>query len=122
MAGSNHLPYDSFVRKSVGYLFAIQHGAKKIYDADDRGEVIDGDLGKHFDVELVGVDSKQQPILQYSHENSNRTVVNPYIHFGQHSVWPRGLPLENVGEINHEEYYTEVFGGTQFIQQGISNG
>ncbi|KAL0665852.1 hypothetical protein Bca4012_028556 [Brassica carinata] len=113
----DHLPYGSFVRKSVGYLFAIQHGANKIYDADDRGEVIGGDLGKCFDVELVS-----EPMLQYSHEDPNRTVVNPYIHFGQRSVWPRGLPLENVGEINHEEFYTEVFGGKQFIQQGISNG
>ncbi|XP_022937747.1 probable glycosyltransferase STELLO2 [Cucurbita moschata] len=116
------LPYDSFVRKTVGYLFAIQHGAKKIFDVDDRGEVIDGDLGKHFDVELVGEGARQEIILQYSHENPNRTVVNPYIHFGQRSVWPRGLPLENVGEIAHEEFYTEVFGGKQFIQQGISNG
>lgn len=116
------LPYDSYVRKTVGYLFAIQHGAKKIFDADDRGEVIDGDLGKHFDVELLGENARQEIILQYSHENPNRTVVNPYIHFGQRSVWPRGLPLENVGEVGHEEYYTEVFGGKQFIQQGISNG
>ncbi|KAK4773044.1 hypothetical protein SAY87_028063 [Trapa incisa] len=116
------LPYDSFVRKSVGYLFAIQHGAKKIFDADDRGEVIDGDLGKHFDVELVGEGARQEIILQYSHENPNRTVVNPYIHFGQRSVWPRGLPLENIRDIGHEEYYTEIFGGKQFIQQGISNG
>lgn len=116
------LPYDSYVRKNVGYLFAIQHGAKKIFDADDRGEVIDDDIGKHFDVELVGETARQEVILQYTHENPNRTVVNPYIHFGQRSVWPRGLPLENVGEIEHEEYYTEVFGGKQFIQQGISNG
>ncbi|XP_021282445.1 probable glycosyltransferase STELLO1 [Herrania umbratica] len=118
----DHLPYDSYVRKSVGYLFAIQHGAKKIFDADDRGEIIDNDLGKHFDVELVGEGARQEVILQYSHDNPNRTVVNPYIHFGQRSVWPRGLPLENVGEIGHEEFYTEVFGGKQFIQQGISNG
>ncbi|OMO71343.1 hypothetical protein CCACVL1_18282 [Corchorus capsularis] len=118
----DHLPYDSFVRKTVGYLFAIQHGAKKIFDADDRGEIIDNDLGKHFDVELVGEGARQETVLQYSHENPNRTVVNPYIHFGQRSVWPRGLPLENVGEISHEEFYTEVFGGKQFIQQGISNG
>lgn len=116
------LPYDSYVRKSVGYLFAIQHGATKIFDVDDRGEVIDGDLGKHFDVELVGEGARQDIILQYSHENPNRTVVNPYIHFGQRSVWPRGLPLENVGEVGHEEFYTQVFGGKQFIQQGISNG
>ena len=118
----DYLPYDSYVRKTVGYLFAIQHGAKKIFDADDRGEVIDGDLGKHFDVELIGEGARQETILQYSHENPNRTVVNPYIHFGQRSVWPRGLPLENVGEIEREEYYTEIFGGRQFIQQGISNG
>ncbi|KAL6987140.1 Sugar transporter [Sarracenia purpurea var. burkii] len=118
----DYLPYDSYVRKTVGYLFAIQHGAKKIFDADDRGEVIDNDIGKHFDVELVGEEARQEVILQYSHENPNRTVVNPYIHFGQRSVWPRGMPLENVGEIGHEYYYTEVFGGKQFIQQGISNG
>ncbi|XP_028068869.1 probable glycosyltransferase STELLO1 [Camellia sinensis] len=118
----DYLPYDSYVRKTVGYLFAIQHGAKKIFDADDRGDVIDNDIGKHFDVELIGEDARQDVILQYSHENPNRTIVNPYIHFGQRSVWPRGLPLENVGEIGHEEYYTEVFGGKQFIQQGISNG
>ncbi|WCJ33465.1 hypothetical protein M5689_014825 [Euphorbia peplus] len=116
------LPFDSYVRKSVGYLFAIQHGAKKIFDADDRGEVIGDDLGKHFDVELFGEGARQETVLQYSHHNENRSVVNPYIHFGQRSVWPRGLPLENVGEIGHEEFYTEVFGGKQFIQQGISNG
>ncbi|GKV46628.1 hypothetical protein SLEP1_g53603 [Rubroshorea leprosula] len=118
----DYLPYDSYVRKSVGYLFAIQHGAKKIFDCDDRGEVIGDDLGKHFDVELVGEGARQESMLQYSHDNPNRTVVNPYIHFGQRSVWPRGLPLENVGAIGHcEEFYTEVFGGKQYIQ-GISNG
>ncbi|KAM7500170.1 hypothetical protein LguiA_024584 [Lonicera macranthoides] len=118
----DYLPYDSYVRKTVGYLFAIQHGAKKIFDAADNGDVIDNDIGKHFDVDLVGEGSKQEVILQYSRDNPNRTVVNPYIHFGQRSVWPRGLPLENVGEIGHEEYYSEVFGGKQYIQQGISNG
>ncbi|CAN1256125.1 Probable glycosyltransferase STELLO1 [Linum perenne] len=118
----DYLPYRSFVRKSVGYLFAIQHGAKKIFDADDRGEVIGDDLGKHFDVDLSGEGARNEPVLQYSHENVNRTVVNPYVHFGQRSVWPRGLPLENVGEIGHEEFYTEIYGGKQFIQQGISNG
>ncbi|GAB4832520.1 sugar transporter-like protein [Ancistrocladus abbreviatus] len=118
----NLLPYDSYVRKSIGYLFAIQHGAKRIYDADDRVVVIGGDLGKHFDLKLSSVNTLQERILQYSNENLNRTVVNPYIHFGQRSVWPRGLPLENVGEIAHEEFYTERYGGMQYIQQGISNG
>ncbi|KAF4380596.1 hypothetical protein G4B88_008747, partial [Cannabis sativa] len=55
--------------------FDFNHGAKKIFDADDRGEVIDGDLGKHFDVGLVGEDARQETIMQYSHENPNRTVT-----------------------------------------------
>ncbi|PIN08426.1 hypothetical protein CDL12_18994 [Handroanthus impetiginosus] len=118
----DYLPYDSYVRKSVGYLFAIQHGAKRIFDADARGEVIGGDLGKHFDLDLASEVVKKQRILQYVSGNPNRTVVNPYVHFGQRSVWPRGLPLENVGEVSHEEFYSEVFGGKQYIQQGISNG
>ncbi|XP_019150993.1 PREDICTED: probable glycosyltransferase STELLO1 [Ipomoea nil] len=118
----DHLPYDSYLRKSVGYLFAIQHGAKRIFDFDDRGEVIGGEIGKHFDLELDGMKGKEEKILQYSLEIVNRSVVNPYIHFGQRSVWPRGLPLENVGVVNHEEFYREVSGGKQYIQQGISNG
>ncbi|CDP19298.1 unnamed protein product [Coffea canephora] len=118
----DYLPYDSFVRKTVGYLFAIQHGARKIFDADGRGEVIGGEIGKHFDLEIDGDIAKEQRILQYSHVTANRTAVNPYVHFGQRSVWPRGLPLENVGEVNHEEFYSEVSGGMQYIQQGISNG
>ncbi|PON57534.1 hypothetical protein TorRG33x02_293720 [Trema orientale] len=118
----DHLPYDSYVRKTVGYLFAIQHGAKMIFDADDRAEIVGGDLGKHFDLKLSNVDVMQERILQYSRKNPNRTVVNPYVHFGQRSVWPRGLPLENVGEVGHEEYYNQVFGGMQYIQQGLSNG
>ncbi|CAN6444869.1 unnamed protein product [Victoria cruziana] len=126
----DYLPYNSYVRKNVGYLFAIQHGAKKIYDADDRVEVVDGDLGKHFDVELDGEEARRETMFQYVHRevlNKNTShvgspVVNPYIHFGQRSVWPRGLPLENVGDLGHEELYTEVYGGKQFIQQGISNG
>ncbi|XP_050386271.1 probable glycosyltransferase STELLO2 [Argentina anserina] len=117
-----YLPYESHLRKSVGYLFAIQHGAKVIFDADDRGNVVDNDLGKHFDLKLSKASVMQERILQYSNEDTNRTVVNPYIHFGQRSVWPRGLPLENVGDIGHEEFYGEVFGGMQYIQQGISNG
>lgn len=120
---TGHLPYNSYVRKSVGYLFAIQHGARKIFDADDRADVLgDGDLGRHFDLELVGEATNHPVLLQYSHHDPNRTVVNPYVHFGQRSVWPRGLPLENVGEVGHEEFYTEVFSGRQFIQQGLSNG
>ncbi|KAL0921979.1 hypothetical protein M5K25_005935 [Dendrobium thyrsiflorum] len=116
---TDYLPYDSHVRKSIGYLFAIQHGARLIYDTDDRADVLDGDLGRRFDLQLS---AGSEILLQYSHHDPNRTVVNPYIHFGQHSVWPRGLPLDCVSKIDREEFYTEVYGGHQFIQQGLSDG
>ncbi|CAL4893373.1 unnamed protein product [Urochloa decumbens] len=116
------LPYGSHVRKTAGYLFAIQHGAKVIFDADDRAEVPGNDLGKHFDVDLGSGVTNHPVLLQYSHADPNRTVVNPYVHFGQRSVWPRGLPLDKVGEVAHEVFYTEVFSGRQFIQQGLSDG
>ncbi|KAJ3676286.1 hypothetical protein LUZ60_003698 [Juncus effusus] len=116
----DYLPYNSYVRKTIGYLFAIQHGAKIIFDVDDRAEVLESDLSRSFDVDLVA--QKHPVLLQYSHADPNRTVINPYIHFGQRSVWPRGLPLDRVGDVAHEEFYTEIFGGKQFIQQGLSNG
>lgn len=120
------LPYASYLRKSIGYLFAIQHGARIIYDADDRSDVLGGDLHKHFDLDLAtasGAASGYPVLLQFSRAaEANRTVVNPYVHFGQRSVWPRGLPLESVREVGHEKFYSEIHSGGQFIQQGISNG
>lgn len=116
-----HLPTSSSIRKSVGYLFAIQHGAKKIYDADENASVLGGDLNNAFDLELNGANSRKEPLLQYL-SIQNRTCVNPYIHFGQRSVWPRGLPLSLVGNIDPEVSYGQVFSGKQFIQQGLAVG
>ncbi|BAT03003.1 probable glycosyltransferase STELLO1 [Oryza sativa Japonica Group] len=115
------LPARGHARKAAAYLFAVQRGARVIYDADARNAVLGSNLTKHFDVDL---DHRQGGgvLLQYSHADPNRTVVNPYVHFGQPSVWPRGLPLHKAGEVGVEEFYTQVFGGGQFIQQGLCNG
>jgi hypothetical protein len=115
------LPARGPARKAAGYLFAVQRGARAIYDADARSAVVGGNLSRSFDVDL---EQRQggDVLLQYSHADANRTVVNPYVHFGQPSVWPRGLPLEKAGEVGNDEFYTEVFGGGQFIQQGLCNG
>jgi hypothetical protein len=116
-----HLPYNSYLRKNIGYLFAIQHGAQIIYDADEKESVIGDDLESRFDVYLQGRKARREPILQFR-TLPNRTVVNPFIHFGQKSVWPRGYPLEFVQQIAPDISYSEVFPGKQFIQQGLANG
>uniref|UniRef100_A0ACD5YSQ2 Uncharacterized protein n=1 Tax=Avena sativa TaxID=4498 RepID=A0ACD5YSQ2_AVESA len=116
------LPDRGHARKVAAYLFAVQRGARVVYDADARNAVADNNLTRHFDVDLEQRQGEVSVLLQYSHADPNRTVVNPYVHFGQPSVWPRGLPLDKAGEVGTEEFYTEVFGGAQFIQQGLCNG
>lgn len=116
-----HLPFASHVRKSVGYLFAIQHGAKIIYDADENASILGHDLSNVFDVALSHSYSRNKTLLQFL-PLPNRTTINPYIHFGQRSVWPRGLPLETVSNINADIYYGHVPNGKQWIQQGLANG
>ncbi|KAL2634303.1 hypothetical protein R1flu_005782 [Riccia fluitans] len=118
---NKYLPYESYIRKNIGYLFAIQHGAKKIYDADERAALLHDDLGKVFDIQLSGAESRRGTVLQYRFFES-RKVVNPFIHFGQKSVWPRGFPLESVSEIAPEVWYAEVSSGKQYIQQSLANG
>ncbi|KAJ7294974.1 hypothetical protein O6H91_Y220600 [Diphasiastrum complanatum] len=115
---NKYLPYSSYVRKNVGYLFAIQHGARKIYDLDEKQSMLGNDLAKFFDTELH---SQQKNLLQYR-VVENRTTVNPYIHFGQRSVWPRGLPLTSIPKISADIFYNEVPTGKQYIQQGLTKG
>jgi len=44
------LPARGPARKAAAYLFAVQRGARVIYDADARNAVLGGNLTKHFDV------------------------------------------------------------------------
>ena len=32
---TQYIPYNSYTRKNIGYLYAIEHGAKEIYETDD---------------------------------------------------------------------------------------
>src|SRR5690348_250734 len=36
-----HLPWNHYSRKNIGYLYAIEHGARLIYETDDDNYVID---------------------------------------------------------------------------------
>merc|ERR1719231_14153 len=44
----DHVPWKHFGRKNVGYLYAIAHGAKAIYDTDDDNRLI------NFDIPIAG--------------------------------------------------------------------
>ena len=61
------MPYGNYARKSIGHLYAIQHGAKYIYETDDDNHPSDGKL--HFHETFKD---------SYYVYNTNRSVVNAY--------------------------------------------
>ena len=95
---SNYLNDDSYNRKNIGYLFAIQHGAKQIYEIDENLDII----------------SEKQDFLDYKIKHSyicygvpnEGKMINPYIHFGETNIWPRGFLLKDIiNDYNKTFYY-----------------
>jgi len=105
------MPFNSFARKNIGFLFAIQFGAKVIFDFDDdnllttledgltvpppflwkeedeNGFVMDGSMFVRF---LVAENTASS--------SSNQLAFNPYPHMGpsQPTSWPRGFPIDKL--------------------------
>ena len=71
----------------TAHVCVFQHGAKYIYDTDDDNFL------KH---DLSGFVASQQWSSHLVLVTDNLTN-NPYVHFGQSTLWPRGYPLERVG-------------------------
>lgn len=96
-------PYDHYTRKNIGYLYALQHGAKIIYDTDDD----------NLPYESWGV-----PDFSCSRQlSSESSFANVYRYFTDEHVWPRGYPLQN---IQNDDGFTVVEDGT--LDVGIWQG
>ena len=63
----------------------------------------------------------RQVVLEYTGE-AKGGVLNPYIHFGQPSVWPRGFPLQRVPDHKPKPRYAEGFSGAALLRQGLIDG
>lgn len=116
----DHLPSGSYLRKLVGYLYAIEHGARYIYETDDDNAAVDGLLGFRYENNFNGLVAKK--CTNDFNKLSKMSFVNPYAYFGQTSMWPRGYPLEMIGsqEFNCSSY--ELSHRMPLIQQGLVNG
>ena len=95
---SNYLSDDSYNRKNIGYLFAIQHGAKQIYEIDEN----------------LNISMENQDFLNYKIKHNyicygvpnEGKMINSYIHFGETNVWPRGFLLKDIiNDYNKTFYY-----------------
>lgn len=79
-----HIPWNHYGRKNIGYIYAISCGAKIIYETDDDNFLINGQIDIHPEYsEWVTV-------------ASDTITTNPYAYFDQPTVWPRGYPLKNI--------------------------
>jgi hypothetical protein len=98
-------------------LYAIEHGASIIYDTDDDNAPHDvAEFENNFD--LIETEEKSGLIL----DGDSKLVQNPYAHFGQRSIWPRGYPLEEIGQEWNNSYKLCSRMKTPLIQQALVNG
>ena len=86
------------------------NGAKYIYDTDDDNFPIN-DLSEYFSLD------KHDYGLIFSCNSSK--IINPYAHFGQPLIWPRGYPLSGISKTHFNNY---ICGKrkTSTIQQGLN--
>jgi hypothetical protein len=85
------IPYRHFARKNIGYLFAIAHGAKFIFDFDDDNILLDDGAGATLD-----------PIANRDFLEGVRVPLLGKNAFNHHDLmsasiegsWARGFPLE----------------------------
>lgn len=95
----DHTPWRHFGRKNIGFLYAIAHGAKVIYDTDDDNRL------KEHRIPILGYDAASEVRLSGSvnvtwpvAEPGKPPVFNAYPSFKPSCghIWPRGFPLDFV--------------------------
>jgi hypothetical protein len=107
------LPWNSYARKNLGYLYAISRGASVIYETDDDNLLLSNTAPLLSATSLVG--SIHAPASA-----THQRAVNTYAAFGAPAVWPRGYPLRAIGEsqtVTHETPMSTVCA----IQQQLAN-
>ena len=83
------LPYKSYARKNLGYLYAISKGAEMIYETDDDNL---SDFTKVFTPERVQDEVCSARLV----EDKDHAAQNVYAYFGRPDIWPRGFPLNEI--------------------------
>ena len=96
------LPWNHFGRKNIGYLYAIMHGAKVIWDFDDDNALkfwIPGAAPPGApSIDEAFPEDEGQTIEVLEPKDHDWPTYNPYPALGAPTLpsWPRGLPLEDI--------------------------
>ena len=113
-----NLKLNSYARRNIGYLYAIQHGAKEIYEIDE--DLIISNL-KNIIFNFHSF-NKTQICLGIRNDS---IMINPYSYFGEKSIWPRGFRINDIGKEYNNKYF--IINSSQLILkplifQGLING
>jgi len=100
------LPYNHYCRKNLGYLFAISHGAKCLLETDDDNIPYE-DFGKSLSPWL------EARLVQ------GASWINAYKYFTAAHIWPRGLPLDEIGSVG--TLSTDPVAGNFPVQQYLAD-
>jgi len=110
---SNICPHNSYARKNIGYLYAIQNNSKVIIETDDDNKP----LNNFFS------DFKLESYAQTIEKKND--WLNIYNYFvkrkQQNQIWPRGLPLEKVKKEKKEKFLEKNYKKNVVIQS-LCNG
>ena len=76
-------PYNSYSRKNIGYLYAVNEGSEIIFDTDDDN-IPNEKFGKNIGEMVEGLFVNR------------KGWFNIYKMFTKKNIWPRGFPLEEI--------------------------
>lgn len=116
---SKMVPENSYTRKNIGYLYAIQRGAKWIYDTDDDNKPYGKGLEQFDFNDTTSALCFSRNVSSPSDISNN--LFNPYRFFGHRVMWPRGFPLEHLRDHTNGESRLRLCHSirTPAVQQGL---
>jgi hypothetical protein len=129
------IPFRSFARKNIGFLFAIRHGAKAIFDFDDDNVL----LAQHHDDNAFmpplgsSMDKSKSIMVRYLKPKDGATATAtpngrishafnplPLMNASTEGTWPRGYPLEDIKDPAPTGALSEVaFGSLRMSSVGV---
>jgi len=92
------VPFNHFARKNVGYLYAIAHGARYVFDFDDDNELKSAHGGSGARLPPLREGEEVAVDLAVVQVRGRENTFNPYPLLGAEvgGSWPRGLPMDHV--------------------------
>ncbi|CAF1513559.1 unnamed protein product [Didymodactylos carnosus] len=90
------LPEGAYTRKNIGYLAAIQCGAKIIYESDDDN-LLEAD-----DIMVLPKQSTALDVPWYTFHQIRSPFINIYGSFGHPRIWPRGFPIDELKNVTED--------------------